>query len=85
MKNEKVKLQILNDDGSVKTEKLYKSFKDLANDINIEYHIIRQINAVSEGKVIKKFTHPNMSILLKKFKVVNVKPKLSLEEILKKF
>ena len=73
MKNNKFKLEVFNEDGTLHSTKEYKSYKDIASDLNLDYHIIRQLQMLTEGKIQRKFMHPQMSDLYAKIKIYNIK------------
>ena len=86
MSSNKIELQILNEDGTVNAKKQYKTLRQLANELGIDYHTVRELNAVSQGKVNRKFSHNNMTMLLKKFRIVNIQPvaEISLNDLIQK-
>jgi len=73
MRNYKLSVQSKHSDGSIHEIK-YKSFKEIEKSLNLDYHIVREINRITEGKVKKKFTHPNISSLTEKIKIFDIKP-----------
>ena len=77
--NFKFTLRVLNDDGTVKKEKEYKTLREIAKDLKIDYHQVRELNRITEGKVEKKFLHPNLKELSEFIKVYDIKFKLNIE------
>lgn len=74
MKNNKFLVKIFNEDGTVKTEVQYKSFREISNTYNITYHDAREINKICNGNIKKKYTHGNITYLLNKIKIYNIEP-----------
>ncbi len=73
--NLKFTLKVLNTDGSIKREKDYKTLREIAKDLNIEYHQIREINRITENKIDKKFLHPTLKDLSKQIEIHDKKIK----------
>ena len=67
--SEKFRVQILNDDGSVQVEMCFKSYRAIAKTLNLEYHVVRSLEQLTENKVTRKYLHPTLKELSKKFKV----------------
>jgi hypothetical protein len=61
-----------------KTETNFKSFRDISESLNIDYHIARELNRMTENKVMKKFTHDNMKELFTKIKIYTIKPNIKI-------
>jgi hypothetical protein len=78
MKTNKFLVKILNDDKTVKSEKEYKSFREIQADLNIDYHVIREINKITDGDIIKKFTHNTITELYEKLKIYKIKMKYNI-------
>lgn len=86
MKNPKFNVVWLNDNGEEKQTKQYKSFKEISEDLHLEYHLIRELNKISDGTVQRKFLHPNLKYLSTKLKIESIKhnivnPKINNPEI----
>lgn len=79
MKGFKFIVYLLNEDGTIKETKQFKSYKEITKNLNIEYFLVRDINQITEGKKTKKFCHNNLSELLKRIKIETIKPTISLE------
>lgn len=79
MKSYKFEVVLLNEDGSVKESKQFKSYKDISDSLNIAYHLVRDINQISDGVMTKKFYHNQLNELLAKLKIHTVKPEIKLE------
>lgn len=79
MKGNKFLVHLLNEDGSTKETKEFKSYKEITENLNIEYFLVRDINQITEGIKSKKFYHNNLSQLLKKIKIETIKPTITLE------
>ncbi len=76
MKNIKFIVDILDSDGNEKSKTEYKSFKEIAEALSLDYHIVRELNRMTESKIIKKFTHDNIKHLYKYIKIYNIKPEI---------
>jgi hypothetical protein len=81
MKNENFKVQILNEDSSIKSEKLYKSLKEISTELKLDYYIVRELNKITDEIIKKKFLHPNMSLLSKKIKIFSLRKKLNINDL----
>lgn len=42
----------------------YKSYKAIVDDLHIPYHTVRAINYMVEGRMTKKYMHPNLQSLM---------------------
>ena len=71
--NLKYILQILDTDGTIKTEKELKTLRELEKLLNIEYHQCRQLYLYNKKKV--KRAHPFLLELSKRYKIID-NPKL---------
>jgi len=71
MKNNKFKVVIYENE-NIKSEKEYKSYKEICKELNIEYHQAQEINKRCENLVNRKFTHPHTAELLKTVKIYNI-------------
>jgi len=54
-------------------EKEYKTLKEIANDLNVELHIIRKINNLSENAITNERPHRCHKELYEKIKIYNIK------------
>ena len=72
MKNDKFTVQWLKEEGSVDKEKTFKSFKEIETYLQLDYHVIRELHKITDGKVKKKFTHDNLKKLSKKLKILSI-------------
>jgi hypothetical protein len=72
MKNNKFNVVWLNEDGSVNRNKEYKSFREIEADLKLDYHVIRELNKISDGTITRKFLHPNLNIISKKIKIYSI-------------
>lgn len=72
MKNNKFNVVWLNEDGTENRSKEYKSFREIEIDLKLDYHVIRELNKISDGIVTRKFLHPNLNIISKKIKIYSV-------------
>ena len=61
-----------------KTETNFKSFKDISESLNIDYHIAREFNRMKENKFMKTFTYDNMKELFTKIKIYTIKPNIKI-------
>ena len=78
MKSNKFLVKIFNDDKTLKSEKEYKSFKEIQADLNIDYHVVREINKITDGAIVKKFTHATITELFEKLKIYKLKTKYNI-------
>ena len=67
--SEKFTMQILNEDGSMNYEKKYKSYREIAKELNLEYHVVRALEQLSDKKVTRKYLHPALNSLSKKVRI----------------
>ena len=79
MKSYKFEVVLLNEDGTVKESKQFKSYKEISESLNIAYHLVRDINQISDGVMTKKFYHTQLNELLNKLKIHTVKSEIKLE------
>lgn len=66
---EKFIVETINEDGDVVSAVPYKTMRKIAETLKVEYHDARTIYYMSEGKQIKKYLHPNLSRLYKKYRI----------------
>lgn len=78
MKNNKFIVVFLKPDGSEDKCQEYKSFKEIEDALGLEYHIVREINRISDNKIQKKFLHDNMKALNQKIKIKSIKKEIKL-------
>ena len=69
--NNKFRLIKQTDNGEV--EKEYKTLKEISDEINVEIHIIRKINKLTEGRVDSIKPHNSHEELYEKLKIYNIK------------
>ena len=74
VKQNKFKLIITKQDGETQ-EKDFKSYKEIANALNIEYHQVRELHLLSTNP--KKFLHSGLKILSSKFKIISNEPEIN--------
>jgi uncharacterized membrane protein YjjP (DUF1212 family) len=74
MKNEKLKVITYNEDGTVKAETNFKSFRDISSAYGLTYHDVREINRICDNIIKKKYTHSNITNLLTKIKIFSIQP-----------
>lgn len=79
--NFKFTLKVLDESGNVKKEKVYKTLREIAKDLNIDYHQVRELNKITEGKINKKFLHSTLKELSEVIKIYDIKYKLNIEEL----
>ena len=54
MKNSKYIVKVFNQDGiSLKSEIKYKSFREIEKELGLEYHIIRELNRITEIEILR--------------------------------
>ena len=75
-KQEKFQLIITKDDGEIQ-EKNFKSYKDIAIALKLEYHQVRELHLLSTNP--KKFLHTGLKLLSTKYKIVSIAKELILE------
>ena len=71
VKSEKLKLIVTKDDGTT-AEKNYKSYRDIANVLHLEYHQVRELHLLNTNP--KKFLHPALKMLSSKYKILSIEP-----------
>ena len=54
-------------------EKEYKTLKEISDELNVEIHIIRKINKLTEGRVDSIKPHNSHKELYDKLKIYNIK------------
>ncbi len=69
--NNKFRLIKKTDNGEV--EKEYKTLKEISDDLNVEIHIIRKINKLTEGRIVSIKPHNSHKELYEKLKIYNIK------------
>ena len=69
--NNKFRLIKQTDNGEV--EKEYKTLKEISDDLNVEIHIIRKINKLTEGRIDSIKPHNSHKELYEKLKIYNIK------------
>jgi hypothetical protein len=69
--NNKFRLIKKTDTGEV--EKEYKTLKEISDDLNVEIHIIRKINKLTEGRIDSIKPHNSHKELYEKLKIYNIK------------
>ncbi len=69
--NNKFRLIKQTDNGSVEVE--YKTLKEISDDLNVEIHIIRKINKLTEGRIDSIKPHNSHKELYEKLKIYNIK------------
>ena len=79
MKSNKFEVVLLNDDGTESGTRLFKSYKEITETLNIDYHLVRDINRICDGKLNKKFYHNQLNVLLKKIKIKTILQKVNID------
>ena len=69
--NNKFRLIKQTENGEV--EKEYKTLKEISDELNVEIHIIRKINKLTEGRVDSIKPHNSHKELYEKLKIYNIK------------
>ena len=69
--NNKFRLIKKTDTGEV--EKEYKTLKEISDDLNVEIHIIRKINRLTECRIDSIKPHNSHKELYEKLKIYNIK------------
>ena len=69
--NNKFRLIKQTENGEI--EKQYKTLKEIADELNVEIHIIRKINKLTEGRVDSIKPHNSHKELYDKLKIYNIK------------
>lgn len=62
----------MDEEGNEKYRKEYKTYKDISQQLKINYHLVRDIHLIGEGQKTKKFLHKDLSTLMKKIKILSV-------------
>ena len=60
------------DNGELIDTQVYKTYKQIAHDINTSYMCTRTINHITEGRQTKKFTHKELTEMLKRYKIRDI-------------
>lgn len=55
------------------TEKEYKTLKEISDELNVEIHLIRKINKLSENLIKSERPHNCHKELFEKLKIYNIK------------
>ena len=69
--NNKFRLIKQIENGEVQTD--YKTLKEISDDLNVEIHIIRKINKLTEGRANSIKPHNSHKELYDKLKIYNIK------------
>ena len=69
--NNKFRLIKQTENGEV--EKEYKTLKEISDELNVEIHIIRKINKLTEGRIDSIKPHNSHKELYDKLKIYNIK------------
>ena len=70
--NYKYRLVKISEDGQ-STEKEYKTLKEISDELNVEIHMIRKINKLSENLIKSERPHNCHKELIEKLKIYNIK------------
>ncbi len=62
----------LNEEGQEKNRKEYKTYSEISKELNLGYHLVRDICLLGQGLKTKKFKHQKLINLMKK---IQIKPK----------
>jgi hypothetical protein len=62
----------LDEEGNEKSRKEFKTYREISKQLNINYHLVRDIHLIGQGEITKKFYHKDLTTLLKKIKIINV-------------
>jgi hypothetical protein len=68
----KFEVIFLDSDGNEKSRKQFKTYKEISEVLKINYHLVRDICLICKGDKNKKFYHKDLSILLKKIKIIEI-------------
>jgi hypothetical protein len=75
----RIKLEILNDDQTVKGTRTYKSIKDCADEFKMSYHKIQRLMYMNTDKLKpKKAILPETENLLKKYRITPIIDEINL-------
>ncbi len=69
--NNKFTLTMQTENGEIQRE--YKTLKEISDDLNIEIHIIRKINKLTENRTQSHRPHNSHKELYDKIKIYNIK------------
>lgn len=72
MKNNKYIVIFLKSDGTEDKSKEYKSFKEIENELGLNYHDVREIHKITNNKINKKFLHDNLKLLSQKIQIKSI-------------
>ena len=65
-------LETYNEDGEMIDSQIYKTYKQISYDINTSYANVKTINRITENILTKKFTHRQLTELLKRYKIRDI-------------
>jgi len=78
LKSDKTKFifKYLNEDGTIKEEKEFRTLIDVATYLNLEIHIVRKIHKLTENDIQQKFNHKRFDDIYKYYKIYGKKYEL---------
>ena len=65
----------LDEQGNEKSRKEFKTYKDISQQLNINYHLVRDIHLIGQGQKTKKFYHKDLTTSLKKIQILSIEKK----------
>jgi hypothetical protein len=76
--NNKYKLVILSNDGNIEREKDFKTLKEISDDLNVEIHLIRKVNKLTENRAINIKPHNTYKDLYDRVRIYNIKKEFNI-------
>jgi hypothetical protein len=73
MKHNKYIVKIFDRNNELEQERKFKTLPEIANEYNLELHMVRAIYGLSEKIKTKKFFHPENKEIYQKFKIFLIK------------
>jgi hypothetical protein len=75
VKHPKFRVCFFNADGTIREERLFKTYKDIAEELNMDYHAIRYLNWKCDNEISPtKFLHGQTKAILDKMQIHRIIP-----------
>lgn len=75
----KFQVIFLDENGNEKSKRDFKSYKDISENLNIGYHLVRDLHLISIGKKTKKFYHKDLQKLMTKIKIIEIEKEFNFD------
>jgi hypothetical protein len=69
---------LFHEDASLQEQKEFKSLREIAKRMKLDYSVVCQINRISDKKATRKFMHPLMRRLMARMRIYRIVPAHSL-------